>query len=317
MRIFIAGGLGFVGGRLAEYLSINGHSVILGSRNISEAPAWLPNAEFKTMDWESESSLMQCCQNVDVVIHAAGMNANDCSEDPVSAFSFNGKSTGRLVNAALNSGVCKFIYFSTAHVYSNPLEGLISEETVPKNNHPYATSHLAGENEVLDLKESKKMWCIVLRLSNAFGIPKDPNMNCWMLLINDLCRQAVQKNQLVLRTNSMQVRDFISLTQVCHVVANLINKDRKNNLNVFNLGSGNSKSLNEITKLVQQRCIKVLNFKPEILYEVNPDVRHKPPLLKYKNNNLPLLGISVDDIFNLEEIDNLLGYCQNKFVIQI
>lgn len=314
MRIFIAGGLGFIGGRLAEYLSLEGHSVILGSRNISKAPIWLPDADFKTIDWENEDSLMQCCQNVDMVIQAAGLNANDCSVDPAAAFDFNGKSTGRLARAALESGVSRFIYFSTAHVYCNPLEGFISEESVPKNHHPYATSHLAGENAVLDLKKSKKMWCIVLRLSNAFGMPKDPNTNCWMLLINDLCRQAVQKNKLVLRTNSMQVRDFISLRQVCNVVAAfaVIGTNSKL-LNVFNLGSGTTKSLNEIAKLIQQRCLKVLNFEPELLYKVSFDKSHKPPSLTYKNNNLSSLGISTNDKYNVQEIDNLLRYCQSNF----
>ena len=38
MRILITGGFGFIGGRLAAYLSQAGHQVLLGSRNDSTHP---------------------------------------------------------------------------------------------------------------------------------------------------------------------------------------------------------------------------------------------------------------------------------------
>ena len=85
------------------------------------------------------------------------MNSQDCANDPVAALEFNGVATTRLVSAALSSGVKKFIYLSTAHIYSSPLVGKISEETYPKNFHPYATSHLAGEMAVLKAYKKKKL----------------------------------------------------------------------------------------------------------------------------------------------------------------
>lgn len=313
MKILITGGFGFVGGRLAEYLSLAGHTIILGSRKASEAPIWLPNVKVQKIDWDDEASLIRSCQGVDMVIQAAGMNANDCSSDPEAALNFNGKSTGRLAKAALKSDVTRFIYLSTAHVYSNPLTGHITEENVPRNTHPYATSHLAGENAVLNLKQSKKMWRIVLRLSNAFGSPKDLKTNCWMLLINDLCKQAVEKRKLVLKSNGLQSRDFISLEQVSNVVAFFANRSIKpNGLNIFNLGTGISKSVFEIAKLVQLRCKLVLDFEPELLCLSSDKNEPQTPLI-YKSTNLPLLGIKVDDSYNLTEIDNLLCYCRKHF----
>lgn len=313
MRILITGGLGFVGGRLAEYLSQEGHQIILGSRTISEAPIWLPHAEVQKIEWDNELSLLKSCSGIDTVIQAAGMNANECVADPLAALNFNGKATSRLAKAAIKSGVTRFIYLSTAHVYGNPLTGSITERDIPLNNHPYATSHLAGENSVLNFAQSGEMWSIVLRISNAFGVPKDRNTNCWMLLINDLCRQAVQKRKLVLKTNGLQSRDFIGLGQVCNAVAALaVMSEKSKELNIFNLGSGTSKSVLEMAKLVQQRCKQVLNFEPELLY-LNEDNNERHPPFIYQNCNLSALGITVNDKNNTAEIDKLLRYCQSVF----
>ena len=105
---------------------------------------------------------------------------------------FNGVATKRLVEAASRAGVKKFIYLSTAHVYASPLVGTITEQTLPNNSHPYASSHLAGESAVLNADERGVIQGVVMRLSNAYGAPMHKGVNCWMLVVNDLCRQAVQ-----------------------------------------------------------------------------------------------------------------------------
>ena len=312
VKILISGGLGFVGSRIAEYLSLEGHKIILASRNITTAPTWLPDAGVIEIDWNDMASLEKACKGVDIVIHAAGMNARDCVADPIGALNFNGKSTGKFAKAALNAGVARFIYISTAHVYSSKLTGFISEKNIPINTHPYATSHLAGENEILCLDQSK-MWSIVIRLSNAFGAPKDLNANCWMLLINNLCKQAVQTNKLVLKSSGLEFRDFISLEQVCRVIAAFTSsKIKPIGINIFNLGTGTSKSIIEMARLVQQRCEQVLNFEPELISSARSSRDHEHDFC-YQNSNLSLLGIETDDRFNLDEIDNLLHFCNNNF----
>ena len=149
MRILIAGGFGFVGGRLAEHFLQAGHQIVLGSRNESNPPDWLPQAEVAQIKWNDDCDLESSCEGVDVIIHAAGMNVQDCAADPATALDFNGVATANLVEAASRAGVKKFIYLSTAHIYASLLVSTITEETLPRNLHPYATSHLAGEHAVL------------------------------------------------------------------------------------------------------------------------------------------------------------------------
>lgn len=312
MRILITGGYGFIGGRLGQHLYQIGNQVILGSRHANSPPDWLPHAEIVQTDWNNGHALEGICNGVDVVIHAAGMNAQDCAADPVAALEFNGLATARLLAAAARADVKRFIYLSTAHVYASPLAGTITEDTCPRNQHPYATSHLAGENALLGAVQRKQIEGIVLRLSNAFGAPVHKDVNCWMLLANDLCRQAVQSGQMVLRSNGMQQRNFIAISNVCRAVEHLsfCNYDALLPA-VFNVGSGISQSVLEMAQLIQRRCKLVLGFEPDLL-RPRTSIDERNGNLEYRSDKLTKLGVSLTQNNNTE-IDCLLAFCHASF----
>ncbi len=313
MRILITGGFGFVGGRLAVGLAHAGHRVVLGSRNVVAPPAWLSLAEVVKIDWENATALKLCCIGVDMVIHAAGMNAQDCATDPIAALAFNGVATARLVAAASEAGVQQIIYLSTAHVYASRLVGTITEDTCPRNLHPYATSHLAGEQAVIGASQRGNIQGIVLRLSNAFGAPMNKSVNCWMLLVNDLCKQAVQTHKLILHSSGQQQRDFIAMNEVCRVVERLIvAKGNAYPTGIFNIGAGESKSVLSITQTIQQRCLQVLGFEPELQRKQDVEEDSFMPFI-YRTARLAELGTSLDASNNIAEIDHLLRYCATTF----
>jgi UDP-glucose 4-epimerase len=313
MRILITGGLGFVGGRLAVGLAHAGHRVVLGSRNHVAPPAWLSQAEVVGIDWENPAELKRCCMGVDVVIQAAGMNAQECAADPVAALAFNGVATARLVAAASGAGVERIIYLSTAHVYASPLVGTITEETSPLNLHPYATSHLAGEQAVLRASQRGNIQGIVLRLSNAFGAPMNNNVNCWMLLVNDLCRQAVQTHKLILHSSGQQHRDFIAMNEVCRVVERLaVAKGNHSLTGIFNIGAGESQSVLSMAQTIQKRCMRVLGFEPELQCKQDVEEDFFVPFI-YRTARLGALEIQLGTNENIAEIDGLLRYCGKNY----
>jgi UDP-glucose 4-epimerase len=308
MRVLISGGFGFVGGRLAQHLHQAGHQVVLGSRTASSPPEWLREAEVVKMDWNDRDALAAVCAGGDVIIHAAGMNAQDSVVNPAEALAFNGVATARLLDAGSKARVKRFIYLSTAHVYGSPLEGTITEETCPRNLHPYATSHLAGESAVLYATQRKQIEGIVLRLSNAFGAPAHAEANCWMLLVNDLCRQAVTLRTMTLRSTGLQRRDFITLQDVSRVVAHMIDLPKSNiGDGLFNVGSGKSSRVIDMVELIQTRCTEVLGYTPGIVRPL-PTENEQNSNLDYRIDKLLITGFSLNDnpVF---EIDETLRMC--------
>lgn len=312
MRILITGGFGFVGGRLAQHLQQVGHQVILGSRSVRSSPDWLqPGASVVVVDWANIAALKKMCDGVDVVIQAAGMNARDCEAHPSAALEVNGLNTARVLEAAMSVGVGRFIYLSTAHVYANPLAGAISESTCPRNLHPYATSHLAGEHPVLRAGLDGLIQGMVVRLSNAFGAPADRDADCWKLLVNDLCKQSVETGQINLRSRGAQQRDFVALTEVCKAFERLSSSSIGiPEPGIVNLGSGVSLSVLEMARLVQLRCKQVLGFEPELTRPNDMDEQHER--LYYGVDRLADMGIQTRTDNN-SEIDDLLMFCHAKY----
>ncbi len=312
MRILITGGLGFVGGRLATYLSSFGHQIVIASRSKHDPPIWLPTARMIQLNWDVESSLREACENIDVVVHAAGMNSRDCEKNPEKALEFNGSATQRLVNASVAAQVKRFVYLSTAHVYGHPLNGSITEDTTPKNQHPYATSHLAGEEAVLAASIGGKIDGIVLRFSNVFGAPTHKDVNCWMLLVNDLCKQAIMTQRIIIRSSGAQQRNFLTMSDACIVIASAIFNDIEIRVpKILNVGSGESTTIFEMAITIQERCQEVFGIFPQI-ETLSPEKKLDYPKLSYGS----LFRLSVlDKIKNdkKREIDALLNFCKDSF----
>ncbi len=227
MKILITGGFGYVGGRVGAYLASNMDEIYLGSRCLQPRPQWIPRGGVVQMDLNDKNSLLAACENMDVVVHAAGMNASECGLDPLMALEVNGAATGRLLQAAQEKAVSKFIYLSSAHVYSSNLSGVITEDTELTNTHPYATSNVAGEQATINHRSGSEMQTLVVRLANSFGSPMDAQVNCWMLVVNDLCRQAASDRRLVIRAQSNAVRNFVTMTDVCLAIEHLISNCQK------------------------------------------------------------------------------------------
>jgi UDP-glucose 4-epimerase len=313
MRILITGGFGYLGGRLAQFLANQaGYTVLLGSRQQTRPPDWLSHVEVIQTRWDSPASLEQICIGVNAAVHLAGMNAQDCTADPAAALEVNGLATARLLNAAIKQRVKRFIYLSTAHIYGNPLAGVITEETCPTNLHPYATSHRAGEDVVRAAHQRGEIEGIVIRLSNGYGTPTHKDANCWMLLINDLCRQAVITQEMVLRSTGLQRRDFVPLTDACRAIGHLLALPRQDlGRGIFNVGGKTASTVWEVACLIQKRCETTLGFLPQ-LNRVAPQADEAIVELDYRLDALLQTGFR-PDADRVKEIDQLIKFCRASF----
>lgn len=313
MKLLLTGGLGYLGGRLARHLvPQSGYEVILGTRRDTGPVVGLTGAQAAQMTWDSSRALQEICQGVDAIVHLAGMNAQECAARPVEAYEFNVAATARLVQAAIQRGVRRFVYVSTAHVYNSPLAGTITEETCPVSPHPYAASHRAAEDIVRFAARQGDLEGVVIRLSNAYGAPASKDANCWMLLINDLCRQAVTTRRMVLQSTGLQRRDFVPLAEVCRAIQHLLELPAQNLVSdVFNVGGQWAPTLWEVACLLQERCQQSLGFEPG-LERAAPQEGETSGELEYRIDCLQKTGFQLNPD-KMGEIDHLFKFCQTAF----
>jgi UDP-glucose 4-epimerase len=308
-RILITGGLGYLGGRIARHLAPSSELLLGTRRSDVPNPDWLKTGRVIRLDVLSDD-IAAAFRGVDVVIHLAAVNENDSLASPANALRVNAGGTLNVLTAAKAAAVKRFVYFSTAHIYGSPLTGTITEQTLPKPVHPYAITHRAAEDFVL---AERAIEGIVIRLSNGFGAPERTDVDRWTLLVNDLCRQAVTTQSLVLKSSGMQRRDFVTLHDTARAVEHLIELpaaalgDR-----LFNVGGENSMTVYDVARFIQTRCQATLGFRPEIK-RPQPDPNEVSLPLHYDIQKLKATGFQLNGDMALE-IDETLRLCHAAFL---
>jgi UDP-glucose 4-epimerase len=303
-KTLITGAFGYLGSIISSSLNKTKNGVILGisHKNDAKCPPELVDCQIKRYDLSSIVSCIELCDGVETIIHTSGMNSTECAKSPKDALRINGMFTANLIEGALLKGVKKIIYFSTAHVYSNHLNGYIDESSSTDNTHPYATSHLAGENQLIWAGHQNPIEIVILRLSNVYGMELVQNSNCWNLFVNDVCYQAVVNQTVYIKSQSDITRNFLPITELCRVI-NFIaeKKDIKNE--IINIGSIRSHTLEGMASLIVNRARLILGITPEIIF-MNKGSRELTSL-DYSVNKLKGLGYLHLNNFE-QEIDNLI-----------
>lgn len=257
MNILITGGLGYVGGRLADRLAREpGAAVTLTDLPPRGAlPAWAGGFSFLPADVLDKKVLAAVFtgQKFDAVVHLAALNDADCARNPELAAEVNTKGTYNVLEAASAAGVPRFVYFSTFHVYGPAAGDTISEATPAMPAHPYGITHRAAEDYVNYFRVYKGMKTLIFRMSNSFGCPMDKGVNAWMLVFNDLCRQLVTVGAITLKSSGAQHRDFIALSDAAEAVRHfLVAAPDKWGDGLYNLGGGASMSILEAARRVEK-----------------------------------------------------------------
>jgi nucleoside-diphosphate-sugar epimerase len=172
MRIFLTGGSGFIGSRLAPLAVQGGHSVTVVTAVNNPAERARCDALTKAgitvvvAPLEDSAAMARELRGHDVVIHLAA--AQHEAQAPESHFhQANVAGTRRLLELAAQAGVRRFIHGSTIGVYGSAADGILDEQSPLAPDNPYGRTKAAAEQVVRQF-ESPMEWSIV-RISETYG----------------------------------------------------------------------------------------------------------------------------------------------------
>ena len=179
MVILVTGGAGYIGSKLIRELASNpkfqGATVRVLDNMLRERYVTIMDLpreghfEFIEGDIRKDDDLKAAFRDVDMVVDLAGItNAPLSFERKEMTFDVNVKGGRKVLDHAINSGVEKYVYSSTASVYG-PTGGVVDEKYTCKPISPYAESKLQAENACLEASRQNGLNATVLRLGTVFG----------------------------------------------------------------------------------------------------------------------------------------------------
>ena len=172
MKVFITGGTGFIGSRLAIASREKGHTVeLLGQTNTQaeqENNQLLEKFGIKTTLGSvlEKDKLVELTQGCDIVFHLAAAQ-HEANVPDEHFYKVNVEGTRNMLEASVQSGVKRFVHGSTIGVYGSAMEGRLDENTPLRPNNIYGVTKREGEQLALSFNE--KLPVSVVRISETYG----------------------------------------------------------------------------------------------------------------------------------------------------
>lgn len=254
MRIAVTGGFGYVGAHLVARLRAAGHEVVVLSLlpPAEDLPARVADVEWVAADVSAPATYTGALDGCDALVHAAAMGAGPATADPAGAFRVNGYGTRAVLDAAVEAGVRRAVYFSTYHVYGKET-GTITEKTPTRPVSDYGITKLAGEGAFYRAARRGDIEPFILRFSNGFGAPLSREADCWSLAFPNFARSAAETGRIRLLSAGMQQRDFLTVGDMCAAVEIALDAaaPRTGDTDIaYNVGGGASLSMREAASIV-------------------------------------------------------------------
>ena len=264
MRIFVTGGAGYIGSATAEALVNAGHSVtVFDSLSTGHREAVPAGAEFIHASLDDSHALAEALTSTkyDAIMHfAAFIEAGESMKDPGKFFRNNFSNSLQLMETAVQAGVRKIVFSSTAAVYRSSEEPLTEESPIGPTN-VYGHTKLMTEQALEWYRSIFGMHYAVLRYFNACGaLPgrgeaHQPESHLIPRVLQIALGQA--ESATIFGTDyptpdGTCIRDYIHIADLvsAHILAlgALESRDKM----TYNVGSGNGFSVREVIETARK-----------------------------------------------------------------
>ena len=248
----VTGGAGFIGSHLVDELIRRGYEVRVVDNLVAGKREHVhPDAKFHQVDIRDEEALRPIVDGATYVFHLAALPRIQFSIDfPHESNSVNIAGTLKVLHAAKEGGVRKFIYSASGSVYGNQ-ETLPLHEGLPTDPvSPYALQKYVGEEYVRLYADIHRLSGVSLRYFNVYGPRMNFDGGAYTLVIAAFLKEKKNGQPLQITGRGDQTRDFTHVRDV--VRANILAAESgiAASGERINIGAGRNVSINELAKLI-------------------------------------------------------------------
>lgn len=220
----VTGGAGFIGSHMVEALLKRGYRVRvldnLSTGRAANLASMRGELVFQKGDIRDDRAVRRAMRSVDYVFHFAACRAVLQSVDhPYETNDVNVNGTLKLLLAARDAKVRRFISSSSSSVYGDSKKYPVKETDTPDPLSPYAASKIAGEYYGRIFHRLFGLETVCLRYFNVFGPRQSPQSKYAAVI--PIFIDALRKGRSpVIFGDGLQSRDFTYVGNVVH--ANLL-----------------------------------------------------------------------------------------------
>ncbi|MBL8330633.1 MAG: NAD-dependent epimerase/dehydratase family protein [Rubrivivax sp.] len=265
MKIFIAGGAGYIGSVLTPKLLARGYDVdvmdLLWFGNHLPAAAKLRKGD--VMDLKEDD-----LKGYDCVIFLAGLSNDPMAEySPARNFVENASAPAYLAYIAKRAGVKRFIHGGSCSVYGYTVNELYDETAPTTCAYPYGISKLQGEYGALQMAD-ESFSVIGFRQGTVSGFSPRMRLD---LVINTMFKSAIQ-DKVITVNNPAIWRPVLAIRDAADAYVRAIESTQEVS-GVFNIASGNY-TIGEIADLVNEGVREYLGVDSKIIVKNIQDFRN-------------------------------------------
>ena len=246
-KVLVTGGAGFVGREVVFNLIRKGYSVTVLDK--ATKPEDFKLVKYIKGDIQNAAKCVMASAGQDYIIHlAAKPRIPESFIDPDSYYENNVTGTKNMLTAAHAVGIRKFVFASSSSIYgNNPAPHKPYHKPDPLNY--YAMTKLFGEHLCKQYKNMFDLNYNVLRFFTVYG-PEQPGCDDNGLMIAKFGRLAREEKALTIHGDGEDKRDYIHVSDVAQgIIASMESKVKSE---IFNLGTGNSISINAVVDILRK-----------------------------------------------------------------
>jgi nucleoside-diphosphate-sugar epimerase len=252
----VTGGAGFIGSHIVDELLRRGETVRVldnmatGKRENLEH--CLERIDFIEGDIRDMETCRRACADVDFVLHQAALGSVPRSmEDPLTSHDVNVTGTLKMLIAARDEGVKRFVYAASSSTYGDHPALPKVEDRIGNPLSPYAVTKYADELYARVFGRCYGLETVGLRYFNVFGPRQDP-FSQYAAVIPLFVSALMRGEAPTINGDGEQTRDFTYVGNA--VEANLLACTAQAEAvgEVFNVACNERTSLNRLYRRLQE-----------------------------------------------------------------